>query len=211
MKVFTIMLCGLLTGVTLARAQDYHQSNSDDHRAAQLAKLHELHDAFHGALSVRDPVNGDSEEVLNERIKDMMSLWTENGWLLVQTGGKTDGYYFGKGDPDDPGSCPPPSDSAAHRGTLCSFYKYVVPSFQPGKKLISLAPSYKTRFELDRDADTASFYVECHFFNVAIDSSTGKPSWAALSHAGLEGTVAKVKGTWLFLYFTIKPVGVPVP
>jgi hypothetical protein len=75
------------------------QSGRQDHSA--LAQLYQLQAAFHRAASVHDPVNGDSPEVIEQRIREMLSLWTEDGALLLSVGGALDGTYAGQGDPDD--------------------------------------------------------------------------------------------------------------
>ncbi len=176
---------------------------------AQVAKLHELQAAFHGIGSVHDPVNGDSAAVIDERIRQMMALWTKNGTLTLQVGGPRDGYYVGQGDPQDPLSCPAPSADPNNRGTLCTFFKYVSGAFQPANKLISLAPSYSTRFRLY--GDSATLYFECHFFNVAADPVTGMPLWAAAAHLAFVGLAQQNGGKWRFSRATIPVTGVPVP
>jgi hypothetical protein len=173
----------------------------------QLSALYELQAAFHRAATVHDPVNGDSPIVIDQRIRDMVSLWTDDGVLTI--GGPLAGNFIGKGDPEDPSTCPMPSSNPMNRGTLCSFFKYVAGSFQATNKFVSLAPSYKTHFGID--GDRASFYFECHYFNVAIDMGTGKPLWTAVAHLTLEGTARKVDGTWLFATGGGPPAGVPIP
>jgi hypothetical protein len=156
-------------------------------------------------------VNGDSEEVIEQRLKQALSLWTDDPWFLLAAGTPFDGYYKGKGEPDDSSTCPAPSDNPTNRGTLCTFFKYVHPSFQPQNKFVSLAPSYKTHFQLDVDRDSASVYFECHFFNVALDPATGKPLWTAVTHLAVEGFATKVDRKWLFSHATAPSVGVPIP
>src|SRR5713226_4364440 len=67
----------------------------------QLAELYQLQAAFHAAATVHDPVNGDSPAAINQRIRDMMSLWTADG-TLVKASGAFAGNYIGTGDPEDP-------------------------------------------------------------------------------------------------------------
>lgn len=217
MKLLTTGLC-LIFAIAFAHSNAFAGASDDDdrnnlgsHAEAQIAKLYALQAAFHDNASVRDPVNGDSEEVIQQRIKQMLSLWTDDPWFLLSAGTPSDGYYRGKGEPDDPFTCPSPSDDPANRGTLCTFFKYVVGSFQPQNKFVSLAPSYKTRFRLDFDRDIASVYFQCHFFNVALDSATGKPLWTAVAHLALDGIAKKVDGKWLFSHATTTSVGVPIP
>ena len=64
----------------------------------QLAELYQLQAAFHAAATVHDPVNGDSPAEIDQRIRDMMALWTAYGSL--------GGQYFGTGDPEDPATLP---------------------------------------------------------------------------------------------------------
>jgi hypothetical protein len=180
MKLITFGLWTLIVGAMLlqprpVKADDDDLNDSDLYRSAQLARLYELQAAFHRAASVHDLLNGDSQQVINQRLRDMLSLWADDAWALLSVGSPRDGYYRGKGEPDDPLTCPPPSDNAANRGTLCTLFKFVSGSFQPANRFVSLAPSYKTRFRLDGDGDTASVYFECHYFNVAPDPETGKP------------------------------------
>ncbi len=194
-----------------ATPPDDDRDSVDSHAGAQIAQLYVLQAEFHGAASVRDPVNGDSDEVIEQRLKKMLSLWTDDPWLLLSAGTPRDGYYKGKGEPDDPFTCPPPSDNPADRGTLCTFFKYVAGSFQPQNRFVSLAPSYRTRFQLDVDRDEASVYFECHYFNVALDTATGKPLWTAAAHLAVEGVAKKVDRKWLFSHATAPSVGVPIP
>src|SRR5215472_9112818 len=148
--------------------------------STQLAELFQLQAAFHRAGSVQDPANGDSAATIDQRIRDMLSLWTDDGSLDLQAGGSHDGNYLGNGDPSDPATCPTPSGDPANQGTLCTFFKYVAGSFRPTNKFVSLAPTYKTT--IDIHGDNASLYFECHYFNVTIDPGTGKPLWTAASH-----------------------------
>jgi hypothetical protein len=178
-----------------------------DHPNTQIARLYELQAAFHRAATVHDPVNGDSPAVIDQRVRDMVSLWTEDGVLTA--GGAVPGNYIGRGDPADPATCPTPSADPNNRGTLCTFFKYVAGSFQPANKFVSLAPSYKTHFDVS--GNVASFYFECHYFNVATDPSTGKPLWTAVAHLTLEGTARRVDGTWLLATGGGPPAGIPVP
>jgi len=177
--------------------------------AGQLAGLYQLQAAFHRAATVHDPVNGDSGEVINQRIRDMLSLWTDDGSLTLEVGGTRDGNYVGQGDPEDPSTCPAPSPDPENRGTLCTFFKYVAGSFQPANKFVSLAPAYKTQFEIQ--GHTAIVYFECHYFNVGADPGTGQPLWTAASHAAFDGSASKVHGRWLFSHADAPVPGIPIP
>jgi hypothetical protein len=166
----------------------------------QLVELYVLQAAFHAAATVHDPVNGDSPAAIDQRIRDMLALWTADGSLA--------GKYFGNGDPGDPATCPVPT--AANPGTLCSFFKYVAGSFQPGNKWVSLSPAYKTHFEIDDN--TATGYSECHYFDVSVDPATGNPRWQAKAHLPWDVNLEKVEGKWLLSRINpVPPIGIPVP
>jgi hypothetical protein len=204
-----IVLMAALLGAAICAIANWSVPScaASDHSNTQIAQLYELQAAFHRAATVHDPVNGDSPAVIDQRVRDMVSLWTEDGVLTA--GGAVPGNYIGKGDPADPATCPTPSGNPANRGTLCTFFKYVSGSFQPANKFVSLAPSYKTHFDVS--GSIASVYFECHYFNVATDPSTGKPLWTAAAHLTFEGTVRKVDGTWLFAIGGGPPAGIPIP
>jgi hypothetical protein len=176
---------------------------------SQQAELHQLQAAFHRAASVQDPVNGDSAAVIDQRIRDMLSLWTDDGSLTLEVGGALDGDYVGNGDPADPSTCPTPSGDPTNRGTLCTLFKYVSGSFQPANKFVSLAPAFLTEFGVH--GNTATVYFQCHYFNVAINPATGKPFWTAASHLVFDGTTSKIHGTWLFSHANVPVAGVPTP
>lgn len=178
-------------------------------QGANATALYRLQAAFHRASTVRDPVNGDSDDVISERIGAMLSLWTDNGWILFNIGSARDGYYIGNGNPANPSTCPAPSGNFANRGTLCTFFKYVAAPFQPVNKFVSLAPSYKT--EIHVYGSDATLYFECHFFNVAMDPATGNPLWAATGHLSLDGAATKSGKHWLFSRANVQAVSVPVP
>src|SRR5258708_10140235 len=84
---------------------------------AQLAQLYQLQAAFHRAATVHDPVNGDSATAIDQRIRDMLSLWTDDGSITLEVGAALDGDYVGNGDPADPSTCPTPSCDPTSRRT----------------------------------------------------------------------------------------------
>lgn len=200
-------LAAVLGASGLLLAQD--NSNAAGGKGAQVAALYRLQASFHRASTVRDPVTGDSDDVITERIRAVLSLWTDNAWVLFDVGNPHDGYYFGNGDPTNPSTCPAPSDNFANRGTLCTFFKYVAAPFQSANKFVSLAPSYKT--EIHVYGSDATVYFECHFFNVAPDPATGNPLWAATGHLSFDGGATKVGKGWLFSRASAHVVGVPLP
>lgn len=176
---------------------------------AQFEELYELQAAFHRLGTVHDAVNGDSAEVIDQRIRDMMALWTADGSILLEVGGPRDGTYTGVGDPEDSTTCPTPSADPSNRGTLCTFFKYVSGSFQAANKFVSLAPSYLTSFTVN--GKNATIFFECHFFNVAIDPNTQAPMWAPAAHITFDGTARRVKGKWLFSHGHGVVPAVPTP
>jgi hypothetical protein len=173
----------------------------------QEAKLFKLQAAFHRAASVQDPVNGDSQAVIDRRIQDMLSIWTEDGVLHLNVGNPFDGNFINRGDLAS--NCAAPSGNPANQGTLCTFFKYVAGSFKAANKFVSLAPSYATRFDVN--GRNAAVYFECHYFNVALDPSTGKPLWTGASHVTFNGGARKVEGVWLLSSADAPAAGVPVP
>jgi hypothetical protein len=208
-----VALSVLLGGTGFLFAQDNSDAGERDRvtgdKGAQVAALYRLQAAFHRASTVRDSLNGDSDEVINERIRAMLSVWTHNGWLFFNIGSARDGYYLGNGDPTNPSKCPAPSDNFANRGTLCTFFKYVAAPFQSVNKFVSLAPSYKT--EIHVYGSDATLYFECHFFNVATNPATGQPLWAATGHLSFDGGATNVGSRWLFSRANIQVAGIPVP
>ena len=207
-----VALTVALGGPCVLFAQDNPEvgvSGSMQAKRAQVAALYELQGAFHRASSVHDPVNGDSEDVIRQRIRAVLSLWTDNAWILFSIGSPRDGYYIGNGDPANPSTCPAPSANFGNRGTLCTFFKYVAAPFQSANKFVSLAPSYKT--EIHVYGTDGTLYFECNFFNVAMDPATGNPLWAATGHLSLDGSTTKVANRWLLSGANVHVVGVPVP
>jgi hypothetical protein len=198
-----IGVCALFACATpMLIAQEQHKRD--------VADLYQLQAAFHRAASVSDPINGDSTEVIDQRVRDVLALFTNDAFLVLSVGNNArDGNYVGRGDPSDPSTCPQPSTTSMTRGTLCSFFKYVSGSFQPANKFVSLAPSYKTSFEVH--GQTATVYFECHYFNVAADSSSGAPLWSPASRVVFDGGARKVDGRWLFTHVTAPAAGVPLP
>src|SRR5690348_1518214 len=59
---------------------------AEDNPNTQTAELYQLQAAFHRAASVQDPLNGDSAAVVDQRIREMLSIWTEDGILRLSVG-----------------------------------------------------------------------------------------------------------------------------
>ena len=134
---------------------------------------------------------------------------------VVNTTG-TQGNYVGKGDPDDPATCPVPTGNTSaggKQGTLCTFFKYVAGGLKQGNKLVSLSPEYKTKFvPVRKDGEwKSSVYFECHYFDVSLNAATGLPNWTAKSHVDLDGTAKKINGKWLLTKVSSAAVEIPIP
>ena len=155
-KKMTAMLSMLLAGAlftvpAVAQSGSSRADNwrDDDEQLAQMTELEQLHATFHAAVSVHDPVNGDSPAVITQRIREALSIWAKDAQLTVVSTAATAGNYVGNGDPDDPETCPLPSgDTSAtgQQGTLCTFFKYVSGGLQIANKFVSLSPAYKTKY-----------------------------------------------------------------
>jgi len=219
--LLSVLLAGaLLTATAVAQLGAAHADNrrEDDGKLVQAAELEQqIHVTFHAAVSVHDPINGDSAEVITQRIREALSIWTKDAQLTIVSTAPSAGNYVGNGDPDDPESCPTPSgDTSAtgKQGTLCTFFKYVSGGLQQANKFVSLSPAYKTKYVpvKDRDGGWKSLvYFECHYFDVSLDSTTGQPSWTAKSHVSLDGEAKKINGRWLLTRVSSSAVSVPVP
>jgi hypothetical protein len=207
----------LLTAVAAAcTGTTYAGDWEHDQQLAQMAELHNLHATFHAAVSVRDPVHGDSAAVITQRIRAALSVWAEDGMLTVVSTTISAGNYVGNGDPDDPATCPEPSGNTSaegKQGTLCTFFKYLAGGLQAANKLVSLSPEYKTKFvPVYEDGQwKSSVYFECHYFDVSLNSATGLPNWTAKSHVDLDGTAKKINGKWLLTKVSSATVGIPIP
>jgi hypothetical protein len=207
MKPLTaVVLFGVIMfGSALMAAND--DTATTTYTEAQVEQLEHLHAVFHRAASVHNIVTGDSQEVIDSRILDIQSIFAKDVVLKLDTGSPFDGYYIGKGTPGDSATCPLPSNNRANQGTLCTLYAYVASSFQQANMFISLSPAYKTEYNVT--GNTATFYFECHYFDV--NSSTGPAPWTAVSHVALTGTARKINGEWKFWHATAIKVKVPVP
>jgi hypothetical protein len=207
-RFVALLAVGIIAAIGAAHAANVH----DNEQLAQVTELEQLHATFHAAVSVHDPVNGDSPEVITQRIREALSIWAEDAELTTAAGN-----YIGKGDPDNPESCPLPSGDTSptgQQGTLCSFFKYVAGGLQSANKFVSLSPAYKTKFVPVKDSAgqwKSTVYFECHYFDVSLDPATGLPSWTAKSHVDLDGEAKKIKGQWLLTKVSSSTVSVPVP
>jgi hypothetical protein len=195
-----MLVFGLALPVSPARAAGRDRDNAN----TQIAELYQLQAAFHREASVHDPINGDSEAVINQRIQDMLALWTDNAVLNLAVGNPNDGFYIGRGDVFT--NCPMPSGDPSNRGTVCSFFKYVAGSFQPANKFISLAPSYNTSFNVA--GNTAQVHFSCWYFAVSVDAN-GNPVLAQRSHPEADGTAQKINGRWLLSFINAPNAGIP--
>ena len=207
----------LLTAVAAAcTGTSYAGDWEHDQQLAQITELENLHATFHAAVSVHDPVHGDSAAVITQRIREALSIFADNAVLTVVSTTASGGNYVGNGDPDDPATCPEPTgDTSAggKQGTICTFFKYLAGGLQAANKFVSLSPAYKTKFvPVYEDGQwKSSVYFECHYFDVSVNSTTGLPNWTAKSHVDLDGTAKKIDGKWLLTQVSSATVGIPIP
>ncbi|HEY2945757.1 MAG TPA: hypothetical protein VGN09_25220 [Vicinamibacteria bacterium] len=195
-KIATGIALGAMVVATVALTGGPGLAASGNDSNTQVARLYQLQAAIHGALSVHDPVNGDPVPVITQRIRDALSLWTDDGSITLSLNiPAIDGTYVGNGNPDDASTCPPLSTDPSARGTLCTLFKYVGGAFRPGAKIVTLAPAYLTHFDVH--GDTASIHYQNHVFNVTLGAD-GQPLWMPLAHQVFDGTARKVDGRWLF-------------
>ena len=148
---------------------------SGDSSSTQTARLYELQRDFHGAATLREPNN------LDERIADMLALWTEDGTLSL--GPNT---FSGKGE-QGTASCEPGA------GTICDFFTNVAPPFQ--NPWISLAPAYKTAIEVTGNAATIDF--QCLYFD---------ENWVRTIGLNVAATAIKDGDDWLFAESVVTPI-----
>lgn len=208
-----LLLTGaLLTAPGVAQLGPSHPDNwqDQDDQLAQMTELEQLHATFHDAISVHDPVNGDSPAVITQRIREILSIFAKDAKLTTAAGN-----YVGNGDPDDPQTCPPPSgdtSSTGQQGTLCTFFKYVAGGLQAANRWVSLTPAYKTKYvPVKRDGEwTSSVYFECHYFDVST-AGNQPPPWTAKSHVNLYGQAQKIDGRWFLTNISSTAVGIPLP
>lgn len=218
--LLSVLLAGtLLTAPAAAQLGDSHANNwrDDDEQLAQMTELEQLHSTFHAAITVHDPVNGDSAVVITQRIRQVLSIFSKDAEVTIVGTSATAGNYIGNGDPEDPATCPPPSgDTSANgqQGTLCSFFKYVAGGLQAANKWVSLTPAYKTKYVPVKDDYgqwTSSVYFECHYFDVSLNPATNQPFWTAKSHVDLVGEAKKIDGKWFLTRVSSAAVGIPIP
>ena len=197
-KIATGTALGAMVAAALALTGGPGLAAPGNDSNTQVAKLYELQAAYHAALCVRDPVNGDSAVVITQRIRDILSLWTDDGSLTLDVPiPAIAGNYVGNGDPANPATCPTLSTDPSARGTLCTLFKYVSPLFQPANKIVTLAPAYLTHFDVH--GDTATVHFQNHFFNVA-PGGDGSPVWVSRGHQVFDATARKVEGGWLLVH-----------
>jgi hypothetical protein len=83
--LLSVLLAGAwLTATAVAQLGAAHAENwrDDDEQLAQTAELEQqIHVTFHAAVSVHDPINGDSPEVITQRIREILSIWAKDAEL----------------------------------------------------------------------------------------------------------------------------------
>ena len=79
--LLSVLLAGaLLTATAVAQLGASHEDGwrHHDEQLAQMTELERLHAAFHAAVSVHDPINGDSPEVITQRIREVLAIWSKD-------------------------------------------------------------------------------------------------------------------------------------
>ena len=211
--LFSVLLAGALLGAPArAQAGQDHANNwqDQDELLAQMTELEQLHATFHASISVHDPANGDTQEVITQRIREILSIFSQDARLTTAAGN-----YVGNGDPDDMATCPSPSGDSSpngQQGTLCTFFKYVAGGLQMSNRWVSLTPAFKTKYvPVKKDGQwTSSVYFECHYFDVSSPAGS-PPPWTAKSHVYLQGEAKKIDGKWLLTQVSSAAAGVPLP
>ncbi|MGB7167381.1 MAG: hypothetical protein WBD32_00125, partial [Acidobacteriaceae bacterium] len=94
-RFVALLAVGVIAAIGAAHADDW-QDNDD--QLAQMTELEQLHATFHAAVSVHDPVNGDSAAVITQRIRQALSIWAKDAQLTVVSTAATAGNYVGTGD-----------------------------------------------------------------------------------------------------------------
>ena len=79
-RFVALLAMGIIAAVGVAHAGG---GQDNDETLAQWAELEKLHAAFHAAVSIHDPVNGDSHGVITRRIRAAVALWTEDGEITI--------------------------------------------------------------------------------------------------------------------------------
>src|SRR5712691_5076948 len=96
-KIATGIALGAMVVATVALTGGPGLAASGNHSNTQVARLYELQAAMNAATSVHDPVNGDSASVITQRIRDALSLWTDDGSVTLSVNNSAiDGNYVGK-------------------------------------------------------------------------------------------------------------------
>ena len=165
----------LLVVAATGLASGKHGKRDRSQANAQVAELHQLQAAFHAAATLQSPND------VQQRVVDMLSLWTEDGSLTLGSNS-----FHGKGEPGT-ASCAPGS------GTLCDFFTNVAPPFQ--NDWISLAPAFKTGITVH--GKNATLYYECHYFAAG--------TWEPKIRLTVEATATKQRGRWLLASAAMTP------
>jgi hypothetical protein len=176
LAVMAVVAAALVVGLVAAARVGASEGPAAN---AQVARLYQLQAAFHRAATVQQQEPQD----LEQRISDMLSLWTDDGSLTV--GATT---YRGKG------SCEVGSE------TLCDFFANVAGPFRPQNRWVSLSPTFK--LQIDIHGNTAALYFECHYFG---EDGTFKARLA------VDATAVKVDERWLLAHADVSPAGVAYP
>jgi hypothetical protein len=68
-RFVALLAVGIIAAIGAAHAGGWWD---DDDQLAQVTELEQLHATFHAAVSVHDPVNGDSPTVITQRIREAL-------------------------------------------------------------------------------------------------------------------------------------------
>ena len=174
-----IVTAAIGAGIAAAATTGFASSTEESPTAnTQIAELYQLQATFYRATTLQSPND------LEQRVTDMLSLWTENASLTF--GSST---FQGKGEPGT-NSCAPGA------GTLCDFFMNVAPPFH--NEWIALAPAYKTHITIH--GETASIAFEEHFFAAG--------TWEPRARFTVSATAQREDGRWLLASLVATPQGI---
>lgn len=80
--LLSVLLAGaLLTAPAVAQSGAAQADNwrDEDEQLAQMTELEQLHKTFHAAISVHDPLNGDSPAVITQRTREEPKAAAQRG------------------------------------------------------------------------------------------------------------------------------------
>jgi hypothetical protein len=186
-----IALTAALAAATIAGSALSFADTEDSHYK-DLYELKQLHLAFHQAISHA----GLDAPTKAQHLQDILSLWTEDGTLIV--GVLT---YHGKGTPGtatcDPGAM-----------TVCDFFANHSGAFVLGRNWVSLTPVFTESFTVLND-QTADIYFQCIYLDVSNSDKVIANSTLGLPGQPGSARARRVQGQWLLDYVTVGSVPLP--